>query len=278
VQPVWVITSVRNTQLFAGMLSHWGQKGPAEIEPKRAWTFRQVHWLAHRHGIEMQTPAQHPFNPLALLRLALACAPDGGTPSRHVCEQLMRHVWRGGADPNDSVRLADLQGRLAPVREPRSDAVKQTLKDTTASAVARGRVRRAHLRGRRPSVLGCGFAGHACRLPARRQLVRRAGVGRGGGGPAGRSSLGKMNRCGGAGFHVERHTPTRRFDEVVVAEARMHRAVDKLAKDLIVDALRRTDGFGRSDTRQKLRSFFEVDRHQIVMAALQALAEEGRVE
>lgn len=63
-----------------------------------------------------------------------------------------------------------------------------------------------------------------------------------------------------------------------MAEARMHRAVDKLAKDLIVDALRRTDGFGRSDTRQKLRSFFEVDRHQIVMAALQALAEEGRVE
>jgi 2-hydroxychromene-2-carboxylate isomerase len=124
--------------LFAGMLSHWGQKGPAEIEPKRAWTFRHVHWMAHRHGIEMQTPAQHPFNPLALLRLALACAPDGGTPSRHVCEQLMRHVWRGGADPNDSVRLADLQGRLSPVRDPHSDAVKQALKDATASAVAKG--------------------------------------------------------------------------------------------------------------------------------------------
>ena len=28
--------------LFAGMLAHHGQKGPAEIEPKRAWTFRQV--------------------------------------------------------------------------------------------------------------------------------------------------------------------------------------------------------------------------------------------
>ncbi len=37
-----------------------------------------------------------------------------------------------------------------------------------------------------------------------------------------------------------------------------------------------TDGFGRSDTRQALREFFEVDRHQIVVAALHALALEGR--
>jgi pyruvate dehydrogenase E1 component len=36
-----------------------------------------------------------------------------------------------------------------------------------------------------------------------------------------------------------------------------------------------TDGFGRSDTRAALRSFFEVDRHHIVVAALGALADEG---
>jgi len=65
--------------LFAGLLKNWGQKGPAEIEPKRAWTFRHVHWLAQHHGIAMQTPAQHPFNPLAHLRLLLACAPAGAT-------------------------------------------------------------------------------------------------------------------------------------------------------------------------------------------------------
>ncbi len=50
--------------LFAALLKHWGQKGPAEIDPKRAWTFRHVHWLAHHHAIPMDTPAQHPFNPL----------------------------------------------------------------------------------------------------------------------------------------------------------------------------------------------------------------------
>ena len=36
-----------------------------------------------------------------------------------------------------------------------------------------------------------------------------------------------------------------------------------------------TDGFGRSDTRESLRSFFEVDRRHVVVAALEALAAEG---
>lgn len=36
-----------------------------------------------------------------------------------------------------------------------------------------------------------------------------------------------------------------------------------------------TDGFGRSDTRPALRRFFEVDRHQIALGALQALVENG---
>ncbi|WP_374503594.1 pyruvate dehydrogenase (acetyl-transferring), homodimeric type [Zoogloea sp.] len=39
-----------------------------------------------------------------------------------------------------------------------------------------------------------------------------------------------------------------------------------------------TDGFGRSDTREKLRHFFEVDRHWVTLAALKALADEGRIE
>jgi pyruvate dehydrogenase E1 component len=35
-----------------------------------------------------------------------------------------------------------------------------------------------------------------------------------------------------------------------------------------------TDGFGRSDTRRHLRSFFEVDRHFVAIAALKALADD----
>ena len=39
-----------------------------------------------------------------------------------------------------------------------------------------------------------------------------------------------------------------------------------------------TDGFGRSDTRQQLRAFFEVDRAQIVIAAIESLVREGRID
>ena len=124
--------------LFAGLLGHWGQKGPAEIEPKRAWTFRHVHWQAQQHGIPMRTPAQHPFNPLAHLRLLLACAPLGGTPNRRVCEAVLRHVWQGGGDANDPATLAALTQELAPRIAPQDESVKQALKDATANALALG--------------------------------------------------------------------------------------------------------------------------------------------
>jgi pyruvate dehydrogenase E1 component len=39
-----------------------------------------------------------------------------------------------------------------------------------------------------------------------------------------------------------------------------------------------TDGFGRSDTRKKLRHFFEVDRYYVAVAALKALADDGEID
>mgnify|MGYP002020570939 FL=1 len=39
-----------------------------------------------------------------------------------------------------------------------------------------------------------------------------------------------------------------------------------------------TDGFGRSDTREGLRSFFEVDKYYIVLASLDALARENKID
>lgn len=124
--------------LFAGLLKHWGQKGPAEIGPKRDWTYRQVAWLADRHGIALQMPAAHPFNPLALLRLAWACAPDGRTPSRYVCETVLRHVWQGGAAADAGERLQALRAQLAPPLDADDDAVKQRLRQATDDAIARG--------------------------------------------------------------------------------------------------------------------------------------------
>ncbi len=119
--------------LFAGLLKHHGQLGPAEIPGKREWTYRQVLWHAQEAGIPMQLPATHPFNPLGLLRLAVACGPN-----RYVCETLFRHVWRGGAEAADAARLQALQQELAPARDPAGDEVKNALKDATAQAIARG--------------------------------------------------------------------------------------------------------------------------------------------
>lgn len=129
--------------LFAALLQALGQKGPAEIEAKRQWTFRQVAWLAHTQGVVLDPPAQHPFNPLPLLRLAWACAAPAGqpgdTPGRWVVEQLFNHVWRGaGADANDTARLAQLAERLAPAQDPQGEAVKQRLRTETEAALALG--------------------------------------------------------------------------------------------------------------------------------------------
>ena len=125
--------------LLAGLLGHWGQKGPAEIEPKRAWTYRQVAWLAQQQGTRLQLPRPHPFNPLALQRLALAAAPAGGTPSRRTVELLFRHVWcRDHADPNEPAALAALTAAVAPQRDPAGDEVKRELRERTETAVAAG--------------------------------------------------------------------------------------------------------------------------------------------
>ncbi|MBI2769421.1 MAG: 2-hydroxychromene-2-carboxylate isomerase [Burkholderiales bacterium] len=123
--------------LFAGLLKHHGQLGPAEIVPKRDWTYRQVLWLAHSHAIPLEMPASHPFNPLPLLRLALACG-TGGTANRHACEAVFRHVWRGGADAADVARLEALKQALVPARDPSSDAVKAELKANADEAIALG--------------------------------------------------------------------------------------------------------------------------------------------
>jgi 2-hydroxychromene-2-carboxylate isomerase len=123
--------------LFAALLKHHGQLGPAEIPGKRDWTYRQILWLAKEHDIELQFPASHPFNPLALLRLALACDAQG-LPNRHVCETLFRHVWCGGADAADPTRLQLVTQQLEPRRLVNSEDVKAQLKAHTDEAIALG--------------------------------------------------------------------------------------------------------------------------------------------
>lgn len=123
--------------LFAALLKHHGQLGPAEIPAKRDWTYRQVQWLAHSRGRTLDLPAAHPFNPLGLLRLAIATDPQG-LPNRYVCETLFKHVWVGGLDAADASRLAAISRQLAPPRDPADDSVKAQLRAHAEEAIAKG--------------------------------------------------------------------------------------------------------------------------------------------
>jgi 2-hydroxychromene-2-carboxylate isomerase len=124
----------RRPILFAALLNHWGQLGPAEIPNKRTWTYRHCVWLAARHGIPLAMPAMHPFNSLPLLRLSVAL---GSTPE--VVDRLFAFVWVDGKVPSDDVAwqalLAELGVDEAAIRAP---AVKDALRVTGDDAVAAG--------------------------------------------------------------------------------------------------------------------------------------------
>jgi 2-hydroxychromene-2-carboxylate isomerase len=129
--------------LFAGLLKTHGQLGPAEIAPKREWTYRQVLWQAKTLGIEFQMPAVHPFNPLGLLRLATACASEEGHTNRvhtnrFVTQQIFNHVWHGGADASSNERLETLTQALASNIKTDSDTAKARLKANTDGALQAG--------------------------------------------------------------------------------------------------------------------------------------------
>jgi 2-hydroxychromene-2-carboxylate isomerase len=93
--------------LFAGLLDHWGQKGPAEIGAKRRFTYRHVVWLAHKQGVPLKFPPSHPFYPLPLLRLAVALGSGLDT-----VQTIFRFVWRDGLLPDSNENLTVLAKSL----------------------------------------------------------------------------------------------------------------------------------------------------------------------
>lgn len=93
--------------LFAALLDAHGQLGPAEIPPKRTFTFRHVLWAARRHAIPMKLPPVHPFNPLPALRLTLAL---GATIE--VVRTIFDFIWREGHDISDPRQWQDLAERV----------------------------------------------------------------------------------------------------------------------------------------------------------------------
>jgi len=119
--------------LFAGLLNHWGQKGPAEIPAKRRWTYRWCTWWAKSLGIPFRFPAEHPFNPLPHLRLALAC------DSRpEAVKRIFESIWMSGAHANDPARFTALCRELnVDPAALGAEGVKQALRRNTEQAAAR---------------------------------------------------------------------------------------------------------------------------------------------
>jgi len=122
--------------LFAGLLAANGHKGPAEIAAKRTFTYRYLVWHARRLGIPFKMPPEHPFNPLPLLRLALACDCDPAAIHR-----IFRFVWRDGRLPDLPIEWAELIAGLGvadAAARIASPEVKETLRRNTDEAIGRG--------------------------------------------------------------------------------------------------------------------------------------------
>lgn len=132
----WPVALRCKPVLFAGLLNHWGQLGPAEIPPKKRFIFRQCLWRAHRMGAHFQAPPIHPFPPLTLLRLAIAI---DATPQQVL--EISRFVWRDGHVAEDEAPFKDLLARLNArdaLERINTPAVKETLRRNGEEAVARG--------------------------------------------------------------------------------------------------------------------------------------------
>lgn len=127
--------------LFAAMLDAHGQRGPAEIAPKRVYTFKHVVRLAHEHGIAIAPPPSHPFNPLLGLRVATAAL--AGAHAHATIDALFAAVWAGGPGTEDPRALASwLNARDLPgdalVERASTPEVKAELRARTDAAIAAG--------------------------------------------------------------------------------------------------------------------------------------------
>jgi 2-hydroxychromene-2-carboxylate isomerase len=125
--------------LFAGLLNAHANLGPAEVDAKRRYLFRDVMREAARRGLPFAGPPGHPFNPLAALRMCTAV--DDDAARRGLLVAFTCATWERGANLMDEatlVRLADEAGMdgTALLVAARTRAVKQALADATARAAA----------------------------------------------------------------------------------------------------------------------------------------------
>ncbi|HEX8056168.1 MAG TPA: DsbA family protein, partial [Novosphingobium sp.] len=122
--------------VLGALLSHWGQKGPAEIAPKRLHTYRMCQWRAAELGVPFRFPPAHPFNPIAALRLILAL-----DSREDVVDAVFDAAFGDGRDVSaidvleeigQGLGVSDVAGLIG------TPEVKQRLRENTESAQACG--------------------------------------------------------------------------------------------------------------------------------------------
>lgn len=122
--------------VFAGLLDHYGHKGPAEIPSKREFSYRYVVWRAQQAQQPLRFPPAHPFNPIAALRLCVAAG-----SSVAAVDAIFDWIWAQGRAGDSAEALAPVAAQLgmadiaAAIADP---TVKAQLKANFDAALAGG--------------------------------------------------------------------------------------------------------------------------------------------
>lgn len=120
--------------LLGPVLAHWGQRGPAEIAPKRLHTYRLSCFLGEKHGLTMRFPPRHPFNPLSAMRLLAGADADLATVRR-----AFDFVFSDGCAPDNPEDLKAFAARIGVDAALASDQqAKDRLRALTDEAISRG--------------------------------------------------------------------------------------------------------------------------------------------
>lgn len=121
------------------ILRHWGNKGPAEIPPKREHTFRDCLRYAAANELPFTMPRQHPFNPITALR----CAVEDSEVQAQIIRAIFDAGWRDGRDLGDpqqlqlALELAGLDGAQI-VEQTQNPDIKSHLKQHCDEALQHG--------------------------------------------------------------------------------------------------------------------------------------------
>lgn len=125
--------------VFAGLLNEHGHKGPGEIEPKRAYMFKDCLRGAALLNVPFEPPATHPFNPLPSLRASLLEMDDDTRAA--LITRLYAATWAESRDIGSAAVVASLSAEVGVpdvLERIQDSSIKKKLLDAGREAISRG--------------------------------------------------------------------------------------------------------------------------------------------